>query len=198
MVQKYRRAQEEIMQQAQRQIATEPEATRDIKKEILVEARDKIEQPAGRAVSPLSPIKGRINELLGKEEIKPDEIAALREELDRVAQEQGTSLNRAEYDSLAEKLDMAQRFSQAIDHLQKSQESIVKKLNDNFQAVADTGEVTEFRFSASLIANIVFVISLVTKVGGITNARLDRQLKQLQIVEKKAQLEKGGIDPNKF
>jgi len=198
MVQKYRRAQEEIMQQAQRQIATEPEATRDIKKEILVEARDRIEQPAGRALSPLSPIKGRINELLGKKEIKPDEIAALREELDRVAQEQGTSLNRAEYDSLAEKLDMAQRFSQAIDHLQKSQESIVKKLNDNFQAVADTGEVTEFRFSASLIANIVFVISMVTKVGGITNARLDRQLKQLQIVEKKAQLEKGGIDPNKF
>jgi len=186
------------MKQAQEQIRLEPEATREIKREILTEARDRIEQPVGRAVSPFGPIKERIDQLLTKEEVKPEEIAALREELEKVARDQGAGLDRAEYANLAEKLDTAHRFAAAIDRLQKSQASIVTKLNNNFEGVADAGEETEFRFSASLIANIVMVIGLVTRIGNITNAKLDRQLKQLQIVEKKAQLEKDGITPDKY
>ena len=194
MVQKYRKTQDEIMQQAQQQIATEPETTHEITRGVLTDAREKIEQPAGQAASPLRPIKERLDQLLAKKEVKPEEIATLKKALEQVATSQGTGLNRAEYTNLAERLDMAQKFAAAIDRLQKSQVSLVGKLNDNFEAVADTGEKTELRFSASVVANIVMVIGLITRIGSITNAKLERQLKQLQIVEKKAQLKKDGID----
>ena len=97
MVQKYRRTHEEIMKQAQQQITIEPEATRDMQRKILMETRDEIERPADSSVPALGPIKEQIDRLLEKEQVKPDEIAALKEKLDEVARDQGSGLNRAEY-----------------------------------------------------------------------------------------------------
>jgi len=50
-------------------------------------------------------------------------------------------------------------------------------------------------FTVSFIANMVALLGFVTKMPG---AKLERQLKQLQILEKKAQLKKDGIEADNY
>jgi hypothetical protein len=87
---------------------------------------------------------------------------------------------------------MAYRFTNAFGEFNESCTAIIDKLNSNFEAAVDTGERAAFRLSASLIANTVMVIGLVARAGNITDAKLERQLKQLQIIEKRTKLEQHG------
>lgn len=190
-VQRYRDYQRDIMQQAQRPIETE--VTRKVTADILAETRDKIEVPSGRTTAPLRPIKERIDQLLMQKEIKPEEIDTVRKELEQAASNQGPGADRAEYVNLSEKLDTAHKFAVAIDQVQKAQKSVVEELNKNFQALANAGEQTESRFDASLVANIIMLIGIVTRVETVMSAKLDRQLKKLQILEKRAELQKNGV-----
>ena len=197
MVREYRKAQDEIMQQAQRQIDTLPEKSRDIQRKVLIDTRDKIDTPAVQPASPLRPIKERIDQLLTKEQITPEEIDTVRLDLEKVAQSQAAGIDRAEYESLKGKLDLAYGFSKTISALQASYAATVDKLNNNFEAVADDGEKVAFwknifsgGFAISFLANLIAFFGLIIKVP---DAKLERKLKQLLIIEKRAKLEQDGI-----
>jgi hypothetical protein len=202
MVREYRKTQDEIMQQAQRQIDTMPEKSRDIQRKALIDTRDTIEAPGGQPASPLRPLKERIDQLLAKQQINPEEIDAVRLNLEKVAQTQAAGIDRAEYESLKEKLDLAYGFSNTISSLQSSYAATVDKLNNNFEAVADDGDKVAFwknifsgGFAISFLANLIAFFGLVIKVPDV---KLERKLKQLLIIEKRAKLEQDGISLQQY
>ncbi len=197
MVREYRKTHDEIMQQAQQKITSLPEESRQIQRKVLIDTRDKIERPADRPDSPLWPIKVQIDELLAKEQVRPEEIDKVRQELEKVARENGTGIDRAEYEDLKGKLDMAFGFTKTIAELRDSYASTVKKLDNNFEATADEGEKAAFwksifsgGFIISFVANLIAFLGLVIKVPDV---KLERKLKELLIIEKKAKLEHDGI-----
>jgi len=113
-----------------------------------------------------------------------------------------TGINPSEYQTLKEKLDMAYGFTKSIVDLKQSQTMLLEKLDNNFNTVAQTGEkatlwkkIFSGGFTMSFIVNLIAVFGFMIKVP---NARLEKQLKELMIVEKKAQLEKNGIDLRKY
>jgi hypothetical protein len=197
-----RKTQEMLVQQAQQQISTVPEETRHIQRKILLDTREQIEQPSVRPASPLATFREQIDILLSKEEVTPEEIDALRKDLQKVAGDRDAGINSSEYETLKEKLDMAYGFTKSISDLKQSQTKLLEKLNNNFDSVAETGEKATYwkkifsgGFTMSFIVNLVAVFGFMIKVP---NAKLERQLKELMIIEKKAKLEQDGIDPNKY
>jgi len=97
---------------------------------------------------------------------------------------------------------MAYGFTKSIVDLKQSQTMLLEKLDNNFNTVAQTGEkatlwkkIFSGGFTMSFIVNLIAVFGFMIKVP---NARLEKQLKELMIVEKKAQLEKNGIDLRKY
>lgn len=198
----FRKTQEDLMRQAQMQIDNMPEESRHIQRKILTDTRDKIEEPAGRSASPLRPIKERIDLLLAKEKINPEEIDAVRQELEKVAQSQSSGIDRSELANLREKLDIAYGFTKTINELQTDQDVLVKKMNNNFEKVADNNDKATFwknifsgGFTISFIANFIAFFGLLIKVP---DAKLERKLKQLLIIEKKAKLEHDGISLQQY
>ena len=194
MVRKLLKNKEDIVRQAREQISLEKEMDRSIQREILTRTRDEIDQPEIQPDSQLSHIKERIDQLLEKDEVKLEEIDGVREDLDRLPDDQIAGLEPSEHRDLSRKLDIAYRFTK----LRTDYSSTVNKLDDAFDELADDNEKATFRFNASFIANIVMILGLFTRVGGIATTKLERQLKRLQIVEKKAKLEKDGIKPEKY
>jgi len=188
-VRRLRKDQEDIMRQAREQISIEPEASREIKREIFKNALEKIETPTARPDSPLRPIQMQISQLLSKEQISPEEIAAVRENLDRVIpdEDQMSEIERLEYENLREDIDMAQGFSQAISELNESHASTMDKLDNKFKQLSG-------QYDFSFYGNIVLFLGLITKLGNIFNWRLDRELKRLEIDEKKANLKKVSVN----
>lgn len=197
-----RKTQETLMQQAQQQNQTVHVETRDIQRKILLDTREKIEEPSIRPTSPLAAVKERIDTLLSKEQVTPEEIDILRRDLERIASDRNAGINRSQYETLKEKLDMAYGFTKSIADLRQSQTVLLEKLNNNFDDVAETGEKATYwkkifssGFTMSFIVNLIAVFGFMIKVP---NARLEKQLKELMIIEKKAKLEQDGIDPQKY
>ncbi|MBN2181952.1 MAG: hypothetical protein JW715_08550 [Sedimentisphaerales bacterium] len=197
-----RKAQESLMQQAQQQIKTVPEETLNIQRKILLDTRDKIEQPSVRPASPLAAVKERIDILLSKEQVSPEEIDAIRKDLEKITQGRDAGIDRAEYEALKEKLDTAYGFTKSITDLKQSQKELLEKLNNNFDVVAETGEKATYWkkvFSGGL--SMSFILNVIT-IGGfiikVPSAKLEKQIKELTIVEKIAKLEKDGIDLKKY
>jgi len=192
-----RKNQEDIVNKAREQISTIPEETRHIQRQILLDTREEIEQPSARPASPLASIKERIDILLSKQQISPEEIDVLRKDLEKIAHDQASGIERAEYENLKEKLDIAYGFTKSIADLKQSQAALLEKLNKNFDAVADTGEkatlwkkIFSGGFTVSFLANLIAVCGFLIKVP---NAKLEKQLKELLIIEKKAKLKQDGV-----
>ncbi len=182
-VRRLRKDQEDIMRQAREQTSIEPEASREIKRGIL----EIIETPTARPDSPLIPIKEEIGTLLAKEQVSPEEIAGVRERLDSLALEgQIPDSERPEYENLKNNINMAYEFTNTIDKLKKSKATIVD-LNNNFKQLGG-------QYDFSFYGNIVLFLGLITKLGNIFNWKLDRELKRLEIDEKKAKLKKIGVN----
>ncbi len=197
-----RKTQEMLVQQAQQQISMFPEETLNIQRKILMDTREQIEQPSVRPTSPLVDVREQIDILLSKEKVTPEEIDALRKDLEKIANDRDAGINRSEYESLKEKLDMAYGFAKSIADLKQSQTKLLEKLNNNFDAVAETGEkatlwkkIFSGGLTMSFIVNLVAVLGFMIK---LPDARQERQLKELMIIEKKAKLEQDGIDPKKY
>ncbi len=193
----FRKTQDDLMKQAQMQISSVPEESRHIQRKILIDTRDKIEAPAGRSASPLRQVKEQIDRLLAKQQVNPDEIDAVKQELENVASSQGSGIDRSELENLRERLDIAYGFTKTIDEFQASQAAIVNKLNNNFEKVADNSDkatlwknIFSGGFTVSFIANFIALFGLFIKVP---NAKLEKQLKELLIIEKKAKLVQEGV-----
>ena len=150
-----------------------------------------------RLQAPLRPVKEQIDQLLAKQQINPEEIDVVRQELEKVAGSQAFDIDRSELTNLREKLDIAYGYTKTIDELQTSQASIVNKLNNNFEKVADNSDkatlwknIFSGGFTVSFIANFIALFGLFIK---IPNAKLEKQLKELLIIEKKAKLVQEGV-----
>ncbi|MHC4171126.1 MAG: hypothetical protein ACYSWQ_29650 [Planctomycetota bacterium] len=190
-IKKFRDAHTNIMRQAREQITVRPEVEREIPKPRLPDTA--VVQPAAAPTRRVRLLTQQIDGLLAERPTDPSEIAALKEELDQVAGQEDARLAPSLHRSLAEKLEIAHSYAEAIDRLQRTYQANLDDLEKNYEATADTGQAAESRFNASFIANIVVILGLVTRIGNISSSKLDRQLKLLQIAEKKAQLEQDGI-----
>jgi hypothetical protein len=192
-----RKNQEDIVNKAREQIEVIPEETRHIQRKILLDTREEIERPSAWPASPLAAVKERIDMLLSKQQISPEEIHVLRKDMEKIARDRASGIERSEYENLMEKLDIAYGFTKSIVDLRQSQASLLEKLNNNFDAVADTGEkatlwkqIFSGGFTVSFLANLIAVCGFMIKVP---NAKLEKQLKELMIIEKKAKLKQDGI-----
>lgn len=197
----WRQEQQQIIKDWE-QVRIEPQATLDIQKEVLEETLEKVNVPSNRPSPSLISIRNQVNRLLAKEHVKPREIEALKINLTEAADNLRSESERREYEKLSEKLDIIYRYTQSMTELKESHASIVERMNKNFEQV-DKREV-----QVSLWKNIMsggFTISFITNMLALfgfmikmPNAKLERQLKKLQIAEKKAQLKQNGIEPENY
>ena len=197
----WRQEQQQIIKDWE-QVRIEPQTTRDIQKEVLEETLERVNVPSNRPSPSLISIRNQVNRLLAKEQVKPREIEALKINLTEAAANLRSESERREYEKLSEKLDIIYRYTQSITKLKESHASIVERMNKNFEQV-DKREV-----KVSLWKNIMsggFTISFITNMLALCgfmikfpNAKLERQLKLLQIAEKKAQLKQNGIEPENY
>ena len=179
----WRQEQQQILKDSE-QFQIEPQASRDIQKEVLEETLERVNVPSSRPSPSLISIRNQVNRLLAKEQLKPREIEALKINLTETADNLRSESERREYEKLSEKLDIIYRYTQSITELKESHASIVERMNKNFEQV-DKREV-----EVSLWKNIMsggFTISFITNILAlfgffmkIPNAKLERQLKQLQ------------------
>jgi hypothetical protein len=188
-VREIRKNTEQLVNQARQQAKKEPEESLEIKKGILRETLETIDAAPGRPDSPIIPLKAQIGELLTKEKVSSEDIAVVKESLDRIAPmvERLPERERLEYVKLRENIDIAQGFTEAIDKLNKSHDSTILELNGNFDKLSG-------QYDYSFYGNIVLLLGLITKLGNVANWRLDRELKRLEIKEKKAGLKEHGIE----
>lgn len=184
------------------QVRKVPETTINVQKEVLAETLEKVDIQSGRSSPQLISIRNQVNDLLAKEEVSPKEIEALKVNLKEAASNLRLESERKEYERLSEKLDIISRYTQSITELKESYASIVERMNNNFEQV-DKREanvslwknIISGGFAVSFLTNLLALLGFMIK---IPNARLDRQLKQLQIAEKKAQLKKDGIETGDY
>ncbi|MCP4607366.1 MAG: hypothetical protein GY845_01445 [Planctomycetes bacterium] len=158
-------------------------------------------QPA----SPLVQIAEQIDRLLKKEDVEPQEIGALRERFDRAAESPTDENQRVEYERLNEKLTIMERYVipmsdqknrlDEMNDLKLESDIIYNQVNRSDSKATILNYVLSGGFSLSFITNMAALLSLMIKMP---NAKLERQLKQLQIAEKKAQLKQNGIEPENY
>ena len=197
----WREEQQQILKDS-KQFQTEPQGSIEIQKQVLEETLEKVNNQSTRLNPSLISIRNQINRLLAKEQVKPREIEALKINLNEMAGSLRSESDRREYERLSEKLDIIYRYTQSIAKLKESYASIVERMNKNFEQV-DRREV-----KVSLWKNIMsggFIVSFITNLLALLgfmikmpNAKLERQLKKLQIAEKKAQLKQNGIEPENY
>ena len=185
MIKRLQDKQEVLMRQAEQQTRIEPNASREIKQEILerIETPTDMEQPD----SPLFPIREEIGMLLAKEDVKPEEIAAVKERLESLeAEGQIDETERVEYENLRSNVNVAYEFTNTIDKLKQSKVTM-DELDTNFKQLGG-------QYYFSFYGNLVLILGLITKCGNIINWRLDRKLKQLDIDIKEAELNKQNVN----
>ncbi|MDT8304073.1 MAG: hypothetical protein RQ760_21505 [Sedimentisphaerales bacterium] len=197
----WREEQQQILKDSE-QFQIEPQGTLEIQNKVLEETLEKVNEQSSRLNPSLISIRNHVNRLLAKEQVKPREIEALKINLNEMAGSLRSESERIEYEKLSEKLDIIYRYTQSMDKLKESYASIVERMNKNFEQV-DRREV-----KVSLWKNIMsggFIVSFITNMFALLgfmikmpNAKLERQLKQLQIAEKKAQLKQNGIEPENY
>lgn len=191
-----RQAQQQVTKEYE-QLKSRPEATRNIQRELL----EPIKLPVERLNPSFRAIRDKTNQLLTKEEIKPEEIAALRMDLDEAAANISSESERVELEKMGERLDIAQSVAELKEKEQILSE-IVEKSQKNFEQLGKQEEKASLwknifsgGFAVSFIANMAAVLGFFTKMPG---AKLERQLKELLIIEKRAKLEQDGIDFTKY
>ena len=108
---KIRRDQQQITKEYE-QIKFQPEATRNIQREILKKTFEPVRLPATRLSPSFRKIRDKTNQLLTKEQIKPKEIEALRADLNEVVENTNSGSERAEYEKMGEKLDIIQSIAE--------------------------------------------------------------------------------------
>lgn len=197
----WRQDQQQILKDFE-QVRKVPKTTINVQKEVLAETLEKVDTQSGRPSPQLISIKNQVNKLLTKEEVSPKEIEALKINLNEAADNLRLESERKEYERLSEKLDIISRYTQSITELKESYASIVERMNNNFEQV-DKREanvslwknIMSGGFAVSFLTNLLALLGFMVKMP---NARLDRQLKKLQIAEKKAQLKKDGIEPGNY
>jgi len=197
----WRQEQQQILKDSE-QFQIEPQGTLEIQKQVLEETLEKVNVSSTRLNPSLISIRNQINRLLAKEQVKPQEIEALKINLTEMAGNLRSESERREYERLSEKLDIIYRYTQSMAKLKESHASIVERMNKNFEQV-DKREVQvslwknimSGGFTISFITNLLAMFGFMIKMP---NAKLERQLKQLQIAEKKAQLKQNGIEPENY
>jgi hypothetical protein len=183
------------------QIKFQPEATRNIQKEVLARTLKQVRLPSARFSLSFRKIRDKTNQLLTKEQIKPKEIEALRVDLNKVVENTSSESERAEYERMGEKLDIIQSIAELKEREQKLN-VIVERSHENF-ALLDEREVKvsfwrnifSGGFTISFLANLIAILGFMIKMP---NAKLEKQLKELLIIEKKAKLEQDGVDIKKY
>jgi hypothetical protein len=197
----WRQEQQQILKDSE-QFQIEPQVTLEIQKEVLEETLEKVNVSSTRLNPPLISIRNQTNRLLAKEQVKPREIEALKINLTEMAGNLRSESERREYERLSEKLDIIYRYTQSMAKLKEFYASIVERMNKNFEQV-DKREVRvsiwknimSGGFIVSFITNMLALLGFMIK---LPNAKLERELKQLQIAEKKAQLKQNGIEPENY
>jgi hypothetical protein len=164
-----------------------------INRELLKPIKIPIERPSPTFVR----IRDEINRLSNAEEIRPEEVEAIRIDLEKAIEDTNSDKEREEYEKMREKLDIVQSISELKERERRLIE-IVESSQKNFdQLDKQEAKVSLWKnifsggFTVSFIANMVALLGFLIKMPG---TKLERQLKLLQIAEKKAQLEKDGID----
>jgi hypothetical protein len=182
------------------QIKSRPEATRNIQKEIL-QKLEPTRLPANRLSPTFIEIRDKTNRLSTEEQIRPEEIEALRKDLNQAIENTRSDNERAEYEKIGEKLDIVQSIGELKERERKLNE-LVERSHKNFDQLDEReAKVSLWKnifsggFTVSFIANLLALLGFMIKMP---NAKLDRQLKLLQIVEKKAQLKQNGIEPENY
>ncbi|MGD2094696.1 MAG: hypothetical protein PVH77_06790 [Phycisphaerales bacterium] len=195
-----RREQQQITKEYE-QIKAQPEEARHIQRRILENTTKPLRMPAERLSQPFRRISERTNELLAKGQIKPDEIAVLRMDLNEAAANVSSESERAELEKMGERLDIVQSVAKLKEKERKLSE-IVEKSQKNFEQLGEQEEKANLwkdifsgGFTVSFIANLLALLGFVTKMP---SAKLERQLKELLIIEKKAKLEQDGVDFRKY
>ena len=183
------------------QIKFQSEATRNIQREILKKTFEPVRLPATRLSPTFKKIRVKTNLLLTKEQIKPEEIEALRVDLNEAAESTSSESARAEYEKMGEKLDIIQSIAELKDREQKLNE-IVERSHNNFAQLDEREvKVSLWRnifsggFTISFLANLIAIFGFMIKMP---NVKLEKQLKELLIIEKKAKLEQDGVDIKKY
>ncbi len=183
------------------QIKFQPEATRDIQREMLKKTLEQVRLPATRLSPSFIKIRDKTNQLLAKEQIRPEEIEALRVDLNEAAENTSSESERAEYEKMGEKLDIIQSIAKLKEREQKLNE-IVERSHENFAQLDERELKVSFwkdifsgGFTVSFIANLIALLRFMIKMP---NAKLEKQLKELLIIEKKAKLEQDGVDIKKY
>lgn len=169
----------------------------------IVEER---EQPSSESTSRLLVIGEQVDKLMEKEQLKPEEIDAIRKSLDDVRGDISSEIDHLKYRNLNGNLDLIEvifKLRDEYNEIMESCESTVDELNGNYSRLdGNTGEIVFWGFSFwSYISSGSFIASVIALFGCIrrlSNAKLDRELKRLEIAEKRAKLEQGGIDPEKY
>jgi hypothetical protein len=179
------------------ELKSRPEVSPNIQREILEKTIEPTRQPAERLSPSLIKLRDEINRLSRSEQIRPEEVAALRTDLNEAIENTRNESERAEYVTIGEKLEIVQSIAVLKERERKLSE-MVEKSQENFNQLGEQEakaslwkDIFSGGFTVSFIANMVALLGFVTKIPG---AKLERQLKQLQILEKKAQLKKDGIE----
>jgi isoleucyl-tRNA synthetase len=177
------------------ELKSRPEVSPNIQREILQKTIEPIRQPAERLSPSFIKIREKVNQLSRSEEIRPEEIAALRTDLNEAIENTRSENERAEYEKIGEKLEIVQSIAELKERERRLSE-MVEKSQENFNQLGEQEAKVSlwkniFSGGFTVIANMVALLGFVTKMPG---AKLERQLKQLQILEKKAQLKKDGIE----
>jgi myosin heavy subunit len=183
------------------QVRIESPETRNLEREILRKTFEPTRRPAERLSPSFIKIRDRTNQLLTQEQIKPEEIEALRMNLNEAVENTRSESERAEYEKMGERLDIVQSITELKEKERKLNE-IVEKSHENFNQLDEReAKVSLWKnifsggFTVSFIANMVALLGFLTKMP---SAKLERELKELLIIEKKAKLEQDGIDIKRY
>jgi hypothetical protein len=197
---KIRTVQQQITKEYE-QIKFRLEATRNIQKEVLKKTLEQVRLPSDQFSPTFIKIRDKTNQLLAKEQIKSEEIEALRVDLNEAAENTRSESERAEYEKMGEKFEFIQSIAELKDTEQRLND-IVERSHDNFALLDDREEdvslwkdIFSGGFTVSFIANLIALLRFMIKMP---NAKLEKQLKELLIIEKKAKLEQDGVDIKKY
>jgi hypothetical protein len=197
---KVRQEQQQITKEYE-QIKSQPEATLNIQREILQKTFEPTRLPENRLSPTFIEIRDKTNRLATVEQIRPEEIKALRMDLNEAIENTRSDNERTEYEKIGMKLEIVQSIAELKEKERKLSE-IVEKSHENFDQLGEREakaslwkNIFSGGFTVSFIANIIALLGFLTKMP---SAKLERQLKELLIIEKKAKLEQDGIDFNKY
>jgi hypothetical protein len=192
---KFRVEQRQVNENLQ-EIKSRQEPIFDINRELMRTIKP-TNPPSERPSTTFIKIRDKIDRLSNTEEIRPEQVEALRMDLNEAIENTRNDNERAEYEKMREKLDIVQSIA-ALEERERKLIEIAEKSQKNFDQLDEKeAKVSLWKnifsggFTVSFIANMVALLGFVTKMPG---TKLERQLKQLQIAEKMAQLEKDGID----